>query len=78
MLLLSVAWLQSKDEYVGSVASRYRGTFVQTGASGDGVGQSNSDFQRKMMPLDHLIGDLDTVTGKPMLHSLCVLLSKCP
>ncbi len=46
-------------------------------ASGQSVDQSNSDFQRKMMPLDHLIGDLDAVTGKPMLRSVCVLLSNC-
>ncbi len=48
-----------------------------TGASGESVDQSFNDFQRKMMPLDHLIEDLDMVTGKPMLRSVCVLLSNC-
>ncbi|KAL0020919.1 hypothetical protein WJX77_011015 [Trebouxia sp. C0004] len=36
---------------------------ITTGASGESVGQSNTDFQRKMMPLDHLIADLDVVSG---------------
>ncbi|DBA85457.1 TPA: hypothetical protein ACH3X2_000409 [Trebouxia sp. C0005] len=37
---------------------------ITTGASDRSVGQSNSDYQRKMMPLGHMIADLDIVTGK--------------
>lgn len=27
---------------------------------------SNADFQRKMVPLDHLLGGLDLAAGKPL------------